>query len=125
MIKKDEELDKVKQTAITLQNQIQNHTCTFDFSAGVADPQAQVAQLNTELKMAERDCKQAQSELNTALRLMQGWEGKANENEENLHKAEEEIKELKDKLKGNISLIKAKNSSAMRSFLKYKQNGTP
>ena len=65
--------------------------------------------LNTELKMAERDCKQAQSELATVLRLMQGWEGKANENEQKLQKAEEEIKELKEKLKGNISLIKAKD----------------
>ena len=46
-MKKDEELTKVKQIAITLQNQIQNHTCTFDFSAGGADPQAQVVQLNT------------------------------------------------------------------------------
>ena len=41
--------------------------------------------------------------------MMQGWEGKAHENEQKLQKAKDEIKELKEKLKGNISLIKAKD----------------
>ena len=59
--------------------------------------------------MAERDCKQAQSELATVIKIMQGWEGKAQESEQKLQKAEDEIKELKEKLKGNISLIKAKD----------------
>ena len=109
MLKKDEELTKVKQTAISLQNHIENHTCTFDFSAGDFDPQAQVIQLSTELKMAERDFKQAQSELATNTKMMQGWEEKAHENKKKLQKADDEIKELKEKLKGNISLIKAKD----------------
>ena len=59
--------------------------------------------------MVERDCKQAQSELATVIKMMQGWEGKANENEQKLQKAEDEIKELREKLNGNISLIKAKD----------------
>ena len=59
--------------------------------------------------MAERDCKQAQSELETVTKMMQGWEEKAHENKQKLQKAEDEIKELKEKLKGNISLIKAKD----------------
>ena len=66
LLKKDEELTKVKKTAISLQNHIENHTCTFVFPIGNADPQAQIVQLSTELKMAERDRKQAQSELETA-----------------------------------------------------------
>ena len=40
LLKKDEELTKVKQTAISLQNHIENHTCTFFVPTGNADPQA-------------------------------------------------------------------------------------
>ena len=54
-MQKEEEISKIKQTAISLQNHIDSHTCTFVFPLGNEYPQAQIAQLNTELQMAERD----------------------------------------------------------------------
>ena len=40
LLHKDEELSKIKQTAISLQNHIENHTCTFVFPTADTDPQA-------------------------------------------------------------------------------------
>ena len=44
-----------------------------------------------------------------ATKIMRALEDKANENKQKLQKAEDEIKDLKERLNGNISLIKAKD----------------
>jgi len=47
-----------------------NHNCDFVFPIGNEDPQAQIVQLNIELQMAERDRRKAQTDLETATKLM-------------------------------------------------------
>ena len=58
--------------------------------------------------MAEGDLKRAQSELETATKIIRTLENEVKVNKQTFQKVEAEIKDLKEKLKGNISLIKAK-----------------
>ena len=108
-MKKEEEISKIKQTAISLENNIDNHNFTFVFPSGNEDPQAQISQLNTELQMAERDRKKVQTDLETASKIIQAAENEASKYKMDSQNANAEIKSLKDKLKGNISLIQAKD----------------
>ena len=104
-MKKEEEISKIKQTAISLQNHIDSHTCTFVFPSSDEDPQAQISQLNIELQMAERDRKKAQADLETASKIIQVAENEASKYKMDSENANAEIKGLKEKLKGNIYLI--------------------
>lgn len=108
-MQKDEEISKIKQTAVSLQNHFDKHSCTFVFPTGNDDPQAQIVQLNTELQMAERDRKRAQTDLETTTKLIKVIEDEADKYKLDFQNAEAEIKNLKERLKGNLSLIQEKD----------------
>ena len=74
-MRKKEEITKLKKTALSLHNHIESHTCTFFLPSGNEDPVAQISQLTTELKMAKRDRKKAQTNLETTMKIMQAKEG--------------------------------------------------
>lgn len=59
--------------------------------------------------MAEIDLKKAQRELDTMMKIMQAKEGEVNKYKSNFQTAYDDIKSLKEKLKGNITLIQAKD----------------
>ena len=65
LLQKEEEITKLNKTALSLKNHIESHTCTFVFPSGNEDPVAKISQLTTKLKMAERDRKKAQADLET------------------------------------------------------------
>ncbi|MCY6524840.1 hypothetical protein, partial [Actinobacillus pleuropneumoniae] len=78
-------------------------------------PAAQVLQLGTKLKMVEHDVRKAQRELETTCKLLNLSEEEARREKDNAKKyredllrAEDEIKRLKEKMKGNMSLIQAR-----------------
>ena len=59
--------------------------------------------------MEDRDRKKAQADLETAKKIIQVKEGKVSKYRIDFQTADVEIKNLKEKLKGNISLIQAKD----------------
>ena len=95
----------MNQIALSLQNHIESHTCTFILPYGNEDLVAQISQLATELNMVERDHKKAQTDMDTSMKIMQAKEGESCEYKLDCQIFEVEIKNLKEKLKGNISLI--------------------
>ena len=82
----------------------------FFFPLGNEDPLAQISQLTTELQMAERDRKKAQANLETATKTIRVTEGEVNKYKIDCQNVDAKIKNLKENLKGNISLIQAKDS---------------
>ena len=94
---------------MSLQNQIDSHSCTIILPSGNDDPTSHISQLNTELKMAERDLKRAKNYLETLTKIMQAKDGENNKYRTDFQTANVEIKILKEKLKGNIFLIQAKD----------------
>ena len=75
LLQKEEEITKLKKTALSLQNHIESHTCTFVLPSGNEYPIAQISQLTTELKMAKRDRKKAQDDLETTTKILQAKDG--------------------------------------------------
>ena len=59
--------------------------------------------------MVERDRKRAQADLETTTKILKATEGEVNKYKIDYQTAEAEIKNLKEKFKGNISLIQAKD----------------
>ena len=59
--------------------------------------------------MAERDWKKAQADLEIATKIIQATEGEVNKWKMDYQNFDAQIKNLKEKLKGNISLIQAKD----------------
>ena len=59
--------------------------------------------------MAEKDLKRAQNDLETVTKIMQAKDGEINKYMTDCQTTDVEIKSLKEKLKGNISLIQAKD----------------
>ena len=108
-MQKEEEVTKLKKISLSLQNHIESHTCTFVFPSGNEDPLAQISQLTTELQMVERDRKRAQADLETATKIIKATEEEVSKYKMDCQTADAEIKSLKEKLKGNISLIQAKD----------------
>lgn len=73
------------------------------------DPAARLSQLSTELKMEEIDLKKTKRELDTMMKIMQAKEGELNKYKSNFQTTYDEIKILKENLKGNITMIKTKD----------------
>ena len=109
ILQKEEEITKLKETMLSLQNQIDSHSCTIILPLGNDDPAAQISQLNIELKMTERYLKRAQNDLETVTKIMQAKDGESNKYRTNFQTTDPEIKNLKEKLKGNISMTQAKD----------------
>lgn len=91
------------------------HVCTIEIPTNIDDPTSQVLQLGTKLKMVEHDVKKAQRELETTCKLLNLSEeeairekNNAKKYREDLLRAEDEIKRIKEKINGNMSLIRAR-----------------
>ena len=109
LLQKEEEISKLKETVLKLQSQIDSHSCTIIMPFGNDDPAAQLSQLNIELKMANKYLKKAQNDLETVTKIMQAKDGEIDKYRTDCQTANAEIKSLKEKLKGNINLIQAKD----------------
>lgn len=105
LLQKEEDISKLKESVINLQSQIESHSCTIVMSSGTDDPTVILSQLITELNMAEIDLKETQSDFDTTMKIMQEKEGELNKYKSYCQTTYDEIKNLKEKLKGNITLI--------------------
>ena len=63
---------------LTLQNQIDSHSCTIIFPFGSDDPAKQISQLNAKLKVVEKYLKKAQSDMEKVTKIMQSKDGEIN-----------------------------------------------
>ena len=75
LLQEEEEITKLKKNALSLQNHIDSHSCSFILPSGNEDPTTQISQLNTELKMEKRDHKKTQTGLETTMKIMQAKDG--------------------------------------------------
>lgn len=115
VLRKTEERSLLKETLDKLQKQLDTHVFMVVMPSNTDDPATQVLQLGTKLKMAELDAKKAQRELETTCKLLNFSEEESRREKYNANKyiedlliAEDEIKRLKEKMKGNVSLIQAR-----------------
>ena len=102
-------LFRSKEIVVNLQGQIESHACTIFLSSGDDDPATRLSQLSTELKMAEVDLKKTQCDLDTTMKIIHAKDGGVNKYKSDFQTTYEEIKSFKEKLKGNMSLIQAKD----------------
>jgi len=109
LLQKEEEISKLKQTILSFHNHINAHMCTFVFPSGNEDSSGHISQLNTELQMEKKYRKKAQANLDTATNIIQVTGGEVSKYKMDYKNFDAEIKSLKEKLKGNISLIQAKD----------------
>ena len=108
-------MSKPKKMNDMLHKKLDSHVCTNVLSSDFEDPTAMLTQVMTELRMAEIDLNKSQRDLDSALKVIKATEQEVPMTKDNVEKCMrdyqtscQEIKELEEKVKGNMSLIQAR-----------------
>ena len=96
-------------------NRIDSHVCTILVRENSKDPTNKLTRVLTELQIFENEMKKIQRDYESALKIIKATKrdlAMSKENDEKYRNdfqvASQEIKEVKEKVKGNMSLIQAR-----------------
>jgi len=112
MVERNQEVASLKELNVELQQKIDKHVYTIVVQPRPGDPIEKLTRVMTELKISEDELKKLQKNIDDTKVQLKHKERQLNiarehstQHDKNSQSACDEVKELKDKLKGNMSLI--------------------